>query len=75
MALQRGCDVYVGYCFGQTKLYHCWYDKSGKMRRWSRKWGTGFLPVWGRYVGRDANSPKIKRKKTFVYRSILSSST
>ncbi len=50
LALQRGCDIYVGYCFGNSKLYHCWYDKSGKMKRLSRKLGTGILPIWGRYV-------------------------
>jgi diacylglycerol O-acyltransferase 2, plant len=49
LALRTGTPLVPCYCFGNTKLFSCWYDAGGRMRALSRKAGFGVLPLWGRF--------------------------
>jgi diacylglycerol O-acyltransferase 2, plant len=46
LALRTGTPLVPAYCFGNTQLFSCWYDKAGYMRAFSRRLGFGLMPIW-----------------------------
>ncbi|KAG5176471.1 mono-or diacylglycerol acyltransferase type 2 [Tribonema minus] len=49
LALRSGTPLVPCYCFGNTQLFHCWYDSGNRMRAISRRLGFGVMPIWGRF--------------------------
>jgi len=49
LALQTGTALVPGYIFGNTQLFHIWYDQRGFLQALSRRAQFGCCLLWGRW--------------------------
>jgi len=49
LALQTGTPLVPCYLFGNTQLFHIWYDQGGFLQALSRRVGFGCCLMWGRW--------------------------